>query len=172
MASKYPETEKFVRKYGSQVESEIEKRLTSAKKIASGKLYDSIRYEVKEQKGDFLLKFLMAEYGKYVDGGVKGTGKGLGKNKKTVNKTGRFSFSEAPSGNGSFLKSLKKWCSIKGIPKEAAYPIRRSIWRYGLAPTNFFTIPTTRRQKQLEEGIEKSMIKDIDNILQKELNKK
>jgi hypothetical protein len=156
MASKYPETAAFIKKYGDSVEQEIEKRLHGYNKIASGKLYDSIRYEVKEAKGEFILKFLMADYGKYVDKGVKPqpkylTGKGTGKKSK-------------------FIEALKKWCKIKGIPTGAAYPIRRNIWKYGISPTNFFTIPTTRRQKYFESELEKAMVRDIDNQLQKELD--
>ena len=97
MASKYPETLAFIRKYGNSVEQEIETRLTNYGKIATGKLLDSIRYEVKETKEEFILTFEMNEYGKYVDKGVKPhpeylTGKGKGKSK--------------------FLQALKKWCKV------------------------------------------------------------
>lgn len=157
MANKlYPETEAFIRKYGDSVENEIEARLTGYNKIASGKLYDSIRYEVKETKKEFILSFIMAEYGKYVDKGVKPQPKylkGKGKGKKS-----------------KFIEALKKWCKIKGIPEGAAFPIRRNIWKFGIAPTNFFTIPTTRRQKYFEKELEKAMARDIDNNLQKEID--
>ena len=43
---------------------------------------------------------------------------------------------------------------------------------FGIKPTNFFTIPTTRRQKQFEQGLGDSMAKDLDTQLQKELDKK
>lgn len=157
LARKYPESDKFIRKYGSQVESEIESRLSKNGKIASGKLYDSIRYEVKEEKSEFILSFLMADYGKYVDKGVKPHPEYLdGKGGKKKSK---------------FIEALKKWCRIKGIPENAAFPIRRSIWKYGIAPTNFFTIPTTRRQKYFEEKLAETMAKDIDNNLQKEFDR-
>ncbi len=157
LARKYPETDAFIRKYGSQVESEIETRLNNKGKIASGKLYESIRYEVKEAKSEFILSFLMAEYGKYVDKGIKPS--------KYANSTGKG------TGKSKFIESLKKWCKIKGIPEGAAYPIRRSIWKYGIAPTNFFTIPTTRRQAFYEQKLADTMAKDIDNNLQKEFDK-
>ena len=155
--SEYKNTLAFITKYGNQVENEIETRLNNYGKIASGKLYDSIRYEVKQAKGEFILSFLMASYGYYVDKGVKPhpeylTGKGTGKKSK-------------------FIEALKKWCKIKGIPQNAAYPIRRSIWKYGIKPTNFFTIPTTRRQKYFENELGNMMAKDLDIQLQKELDK-
>lgn len=159
MANKlYPETEAFIRKYGDSVENEIEARLTGHNKIASGKLYDSIRYEVKETKKEFILSFIMAEYGQYVDKGVKPK-KYLGMKRK-----------KGGSKKSKFIEALMKWCKIKGLPTNAAFPIRRNIWKFGIAPTNFFTIPTTRRQKYFEKELEKAMARDIDNQLQKEID--
>jgi hypothetical protein len=40
---------------------------------------------------------------------------------------------------------------------------------FGIQPTNFFTIPTTRRQKQFEQGLGDAMALDIDKQLEKEL---
>jgi hypothetical protein len=146
MANDFKNAKEFLIKYGNSVEQEIEKRLYNAGKYATGKLYESIRYEVKREKDVFFLKFLMADYGVFVDKGVKPQpqylkGKGTGKSK--------------------FITALKKWCKVKGIPENAAFPIRRSIWKNGIKPTNFFTIPTTRRKKQLIEGLKKAMSKDV-----------
>ena len=159
MASIYKETNAFIRKYGDQVEQEIEKRLTTYGKIATHKLYDSIRYEVKETKAEFILTFEMLEYGKFVDKGVKPQPKYLSGHHK-------------PQKRSKFIEALQKWCKVKGIPVGAAFPIRRSIWKYGIAPTNFFTIPTTRRQKQYEKGLAEAMARDIDNNIQQDVDKR
>lgn len=156
MASEYKNTEKFLKTYANQVESEIETRLMSNGKYASGYLYDSIRYEIKEDSKKFLLTFKMADYGRYVDKGTKPS---------------KYADSEGKgTGKSPFITSLMKWCAIRGLPKNAAFPIRRKIWKMGIAPTNFFTIPTTRRLKQLEKGVEKNMALDLENIIRKELN--
>ena len=166
MATKYPETLAFIRKYGNSVESEIETRLKNNGKYASGKLYKSIRYEVVENKNDFLLTFFMADYGTYVDKGVNGYERNIG---------GKFNFKDkSGTGTGSrskFIESLKKWCRIKGIPEGAAFPIRRNIWKYGIAPTNFFTIPTKRREKFYIKGVEEAMARDMDKQIQKAIDK-
>lgn len=167
MASKYPETEAFVKKYGKDVEKEIKTRLLNAGKYASGKLAKSIRSDVKEEKEGFIVSFTMADYGKFVDKGVSGYEKKRGTPYSFKPKDGK-----GTGGKSEFIKQLQKWCKLKGLPKGAAFPIRRSIWKYGIEPTQFFTIPTTRRQAQLEAGIEKAMVKDLDNNIQKELNKK
>lgn len=154
----FKNTEKFIRTYGDQVEQEIETRLRNYGKYASGKLFDSIRYEVREEKSGFILKFIMEDYGYWVDKGSKPS--------KYANAKGKG------TGKSKFIAKLKQWCKIKGLPENAAFPIRRSIWKFGIAPTNFFTIPTTRRQKQLEAGIKKNMALDIEQTIQKDLKKR
>lgn len=157
MATEYKNTERFIKKYADQVESEIESRLHSAGKIASGHLYDSIGYELTEKGTRFVLTFKMADYGQYVDKGTKPS--------KYANSEG------GGTGKSAMITALKKWCRIKGIPEGAAFPIRRNIWKFGLSPTNFFTIPTTRRVGQLTKGIEKNMALDIEQIIKTNVNK-
>jgi hypothetical protein len=157
MANEFKNTTDFIKKFGKEVESEIKTRLLGHDKKASGKLYKSIKFEYRESLKQLEASWRMEDYGVYVDKGVKPqpkylTGQGTGKSK--------------------FIQALKKWCRIKGIPEGAAYPIRRNIWKYGIKPTNFFTIPTKRRQKYYEEQIEKNMALDLDIQLQKELDKK
>src|ERR1700693_2366018 len=37
----------------------------------------------------------------------------------------------APIGDPTLLERIKEWCAAKGIPEEAAYPITKSIHKYG-----------------------------------------
>jgi hypothetical protein len=156
MAAEFPHTERFVRTYANQVESEIESRLKGHGKIASGKLYDSIRYVMEVGRSRITLSFLMADYGTYVDKGTKPSkyadmeGKGKGKKSK-------------------FITSLQKWCRIKGLPEGLAFPIRKKIWREGLPSTQFFTLPTTRRRKQFEEGVRKNLALDTEVAVKKNI---
>lgn len=150
--AKWSNTRKFITTYGSQVENEIETRLHNRGKIASGKLYDSIGFKVGFSKGKFSLRFVMEYYGTFVDKGTKPS--------KYANAKGKG------TGKSEFIKSLFKWCQIKGLPKSAAFAIRKKIWKEGLPPTYFFTLPTTRRQKQYEAGVEKNMALDIEKQIQ------
>jgi hypothetical protein len=157
MASEYKNTEKFIKTYGKQVEDEIKSRLLGYDKKASGKLYRSIKFQYRDSIKELEASWRMEDYGVYVDKGVKPqpkylSGRGTGKKSK-------------------FIEALKKWCKIKGMPEGAAYPIRINIWKYGIKPTNFFTIPTTRRQKYFEKELANNMAKDLDIQLQKELDK-
>jgi hypothetical protein len=162
--SQFKNTDKFLRTYGNQVEQEIETRLTKAGKYASGKLLESVRYEVKDVAKGLAISFYMADYGKFVDKGVEGAESGkAGKGGSSIYKFGNKMPPE---------KSIKSWLKIKGIPEKASYPIRRSIWKFGITPTNFFTIPTTRRVKQLEAGIKTNMILDAEAIIKRNNKKK
>jgi hypothetical protein len=170
MANDFKNTKAFIRKYGKEVESEIKTRLLNYGKKATGKLYKSIRADVKENKSEFILTVSMEDYGEYVDKGVSGAGipKGFKGKKKQLVTSGKYKFGfSMPPDN----KEFRKWVSIKGIPKKASFPIRRSIWIFGIAPTNFFTIPIKRREKQFDKGVEKAMALDIENMIKKDLKK-
>jgi hypothetical protein len=164
MASEFKHTEAFVRKYGEDVVQEMRNRLVTHGKVSSGKLFDSLRFEVKTNP-DIKLTFKMADHGKFVDKGVSGAGipEGFGGKKKKVERSKLYSFRDKMPP----IKPIRDWVKIQGLPKGTEFPIRRSIWIFGIAPTNFFTIPTTRRQKQFEKGIEKNMGKDFEEILKK-----
>lgn len=163
MADSFKHSKEYAKRYALQVENEIKTRLVNNGKVSSGKLFDSIKASVKVEHNDILVKFAMADYGKYVDKGVTGAGipKGFNGEKKKVNKSKQYRFGKKMPPE----KPIKDWMRIQGIPKQALFPIRRSIWIFGIAPTQFFTIPTTRRQKQFELGMEKALLKDIEDAL-------
>jgi hypothetical protein len=163
MASSFKNTLKFVTNYANQVEAEIETRLHNNKKVASGDLYDSIGYTITETPTRISLSFVMDDYGKFVDKGVNGYMNGWGSPYSFKPKNGKG------SGKSKFISELQRWCVIRGLPKGAAFPIRKNIWKNGIAPTNFFTLPTTRRLKQFNEGVKKNMALDIEAQIQKDL---
>ena len=164
MSSKFPITEKYINAYGLSVESEMKKRLKGHDKYASGKLYESIKFVMKETKKEFTIDFKMADYGKYVDKGVKGS-----KTNKAGNTPYRYTTKAPPT------KVFDKWILRRGIaPRDAKgqfksraqmkFAIARSIFLHGISPTNFFTIPATRRAKQFEQGVGDSMAQDLNNL--------
>ena len=167
MANEFKNTTEFIKKFGKQVEAEIKSRLltkyahrngNSYDKKASGKLYKSIKFQYRESLKQLEASWRMEDYGVYVDKGVK--------------KHPEYLKGKGSGGKSKFIESLMKWCRTKGKPEGMAFAIRRNIWKYGIAPTNFFTIPTTRRAKYYEEQIGINMALDLDKQLEKELNKK
>lgn len=173
MADNFKHTEAYVRKYGEQVLQEMRNRLVSDGKVASGKLFDSLRYDVKKSP-DIAITFKVIgkakEYAAYVDKGISGAGipNGFKGKRKAMARSKFYHFKDTMPPE----KSIKSWMRIQGIPKEASFPIRRSIFIFGIQPTYFFTISTTRRQKQFNEQVEKAMVKDIEEQLAKELKKR
>ena len=83
--------------------------LQSDSKIARGVLINSFAIEV---KADSRVQINFADYGINVNDG------------------------RAP-GSMPPIQDIKDWCSIKGIPESAAFPIAKSIEKYGIEPTNF-----------------------------------
>jgi hypothetical protein len=163
MAGEFKHTKAFLHKYGNSVEQEIKVRLRNNGKMGTGALYDSIDYEVTETSTKFKITFHMLDYGRFVDKGVEGSESG---------KAGEGGSSQYAYTNKMPPKEeIERWMKIKGIPLEASYPIRRKIFTLGITPTNFFTIPTTRRIKQLEQGVKEAMVKDIDENLRRQYGK-
>jgi len=157
--TQFPLTRKYLTEYGQSVIGEMKTRLTNQGKEATGTLHKSLKFRTQEKDNEFIISFFMAEYGQYVDKGVNGYARRVGSIYSFKPKDGNHK----PQRKSKFIESLKKWCKVKGLPEGAAFPIRRNIWKFGIKPTNFFTIPTTRRQKQFEQMVAKNMAKDIDN---------
>lgn len=164
MAVEYINTRQVLREYGDSVVKEIRTRLRNNGKVSSGGLYDSIKLEVKETNTKFTISFHMLDYGRFVDKGVKGAESG----KAGDGGTSPYAFkNKMPP-----AAAIEKWLKIKGIAKEASYPIRRHIFKFGITPTNFFTLPTTRRAEQLKRNVKQAMIADVEGIVKKEFGKK
>ena len=63
--------ERYLNSFGKEVVSNAKKNLQSAGK-GGGKLEKSIKFEVVPDSDGFSVKFYMADYGTFVDKGVKG----------------------------------------------------------------------------------------------------
>jgi hypothetical protein len=145
-----------LKKYGASVVAEMKTRLQNQNKVASGKLLKSLKYDLSETLKTIELNFYADDYYKFVDKGVNGYAQRVGSPFSFKPKDGRG------TGQSLMIPALKKWCRIKGIPEGKAFAIRRNIWKFGIAPTQFFTIATTRRQKQLTKQIEEAQKKDLE----------
>jgi len=80
--------------------------------MASGALYNTIRANVIESDDTYKITISYPFYGKYVDEGRK-------------------------AGKMPPIKDILEWTRIKGIPKEAAFPIAKSIGEKGYKGINF-----------------------------------
>lgn len=130
---------RLLSKYGTEVVAEMRTRLKNSGKVASGELFRSLEWRVVETDDEYQLEILAAEYAEYVDKGRR-------------------------PGKQPPVSKIRKWCRLRGIPEKAAYPIARKIGRFGTPPTNFLTVPWTRRMAQLD--------RDIENVLSAEVQAK
>ncbi len=141
MATKLPTVVKVSEEYGAQVIAEAKTRLLGFGRRATGNLYNSLDYDVKETTKGVQLQFFAEDYLINVD-----QGRGAGKKQPPLDK-------------------IRDWCRIKNIPVEAAFPIARAIGRRGIPATYFWTTTINRRQKQFESKIQAAFAADTEKTL-------
>jgi len=160
------------------------KTVVSKAKKKKGKesaLAKSMKYELDVTKDDFELSFLMEDYGKFVDKGVKGenpTGLPSGaKNYGKQNAPGSpYKFGSGKyKGNLRLRDAIGGWIIKKGIaPRDASgkftkrrgliFMITRSIYKSGIKPSLFFTTPFNTEFKRLPEKIKEEFALDVTNL--------
>lgn len=160
---------KTLEAFGKKVVKESRQNLTKKQKNASKELYNSIKYNIENKNGSSVLSFEMANYGQFVDKGVKGAGgvrkstskfntrnnKGkLWKLKKVTNSDFKFGKS-----GGISPKHFKKWAQSKGLSEFA---VAKSVYHTGLETTNFFTRPLEQNFDKLADELLNSFGNDIE----------
>ena len=159
----YPSITERLNKMGSDVIQELKKRAP----YASGKLSDSITFDVISKDGQFEVGFNMHEWGIYQDEGVNGILQSRGS---------RFSFrSKMPP-----TSIIERWVKIKGIVgrdkkgrfmkrKSLAFLISRSIFQKGIPAKNWINYDGL--DQRLEE-LSFDICEDIWDDFYEENNKK
>lgn len=158
--------EQELKRFASTIVKESKTALTKKKKNVSKELYNSIDYDLKVSKNSFSLSFIMAEHGKFIDKGVKGS----------------KSSAKAPKSPYSYkdkmppTKALDKWIVKKGIASRdkkgkftsrtsLKYAIARSIYEKGIETTNFFTKPFESAFKRLPEELTQQFGLEVEDFL-------
>jgi hypothetical protein len=127
-------------KYGQSIVAEMVTRLKNLDKKATGNLINSLDYEIDDSDPNaIVLYFTAMDYAVFVDKGRK------------------------PNSKMPPEDEIKRWMKIKGIPSRLLFPIRRSIGKKGIKPTNFFTVSTTRRFGMMKKEIAKAIGDEIKN---------
>ncbi len=135
------QVQNLLTKYGESIIGEMKTRLKNLDKVSTGKLLNSLDYEVTVVNGNYLLKFTAIDYAVFVDKGRKpGKMPPINAILKQVNKE----------------NLQQKGKDGKYIPKKSmAFIIAKSIGKKGIAPTNFFTVSKSRRVKQMNIDLAK-----------------
>lgn len=103
----YEELKKIADKIVKEMKTTLQKGYSGRPAIASGKLINSINYDITlSESGEWSVVFEYLDYGRFVDKGRN---------------PGRFPNAGA----------IKNWIALKGIPKEAFFPIMIKIKQGG-----------------------------------------
>lgn len=107
--------EQFIKKFGLEVINNQKKALQKNDSVSTSNLLNSISFNYKVSVEGVIFKFISDDYGQYVDKGRKA---------------------------GSFppISKLKEWTKRKGLPEQAAFPIAKKIYKFGIKPKPFLMV--------------------------------
>ena len=132
--------ENAIKKWGDRNIAEAISVLNKSGKSTSGNLANSLRFDIRKDAEDLILTVYEANYGVFVRKGVKGS------QSSSLAPNSPFSYTTKfpPSGG------IDRWVVQKGLKgtrnakgqftsrKTLTYLIRRKIFRFGIAPYDYF----------------------------------
>lgn len=165
----YEKLQDTLQKYAKYVIQQSRTNLTKDGKGA-GNLYKSLNYNIETEVGAFLLEFLMEDYGKYVDRGVRGK---TSTYPETASAQSKFQYGTGTGKKGGLRKGIREWLGKKRFQfrdtkgrfmsyDTMTFLISRSIYNKGLKANLFFTKPLERGLDRLGDDLINSMILDIE----------
>jgi len=169
---KFKNVDEIVTKYAKYVVQQSKSNLTKDKK-GGGDLYNSVSYKIEKSQDDFLLDFLMEDYGAFVDRGVKGKTSTYPQTSAALSK---FQYGSGTGPKGGLTKGIAKWVRKKRFQfrdkqgrfmsyESMTYLISRSIYNKGLKANLFFTKPFEAGLKRLPNDLIKAFDLDIEDAI-------
>jgi hypothetical protein len=154
---------KALEKFRDLVVAEAKANLQRMGKNSSGNLSNSIKGEVKEMPNSIGIYFEMEPYGNFQDKGVSGT-------ERKFDTPYSYTTKMPPP------SKLDKWIVKKGIAprnvtgqfqsrKGIQFAIARSIFKYGIRPSLFFTKPFEAAYKTLPDTLIDKYGLDAEQLL-------
>ena len=167
---KFKNVDEIVTKYAKYVVQQSKSNLTKDKK-GGGDLYNSVSYKIEKSQDDFLLDFLMEDYGAFVDRGVKGKTSTYPETSAALSK---FQYGSGTGPKGGLTKGINAWLKKKRFQfrdkqgrfmsyESMTYLISRSIYNKGLKANLFFTKPFEAGLKRLPDDLIKGFALDIED---------
>jgi len=162
-------TKQALELFAKAVKLKARKNLKKEKQISSGKLLDSIDYNLNVSPNSFSLEFYMEDYGTFMDLGVKGSKSTYPESRNSPYKySGRFKMINPAS--------LDKWLIKKSLAprdesgrfierKNLKYMIATSIYRKGLKGSRFFTGAFEEEFKNIDQQVQEAFGLDLDDFL-------
>ena len=155
--------------FGRYVVKQSRAMLSKGKHKSSGNLYSSLQFNQRVMKNSFSASFVMADYGDFVDQGVRGAG-GVRKTTSKYNRSNNKGKMWKQKGGQSLFSFKNKKPPVSAFMKYAsnksmAFAIRESVFRQGLKPTLFFTKPFEDAFLRLPDDIIEKFGLDVDEFL-------
>lgn len=173
------ETYDYLNKFAKYVIQQSRSNLTRLGIKNQGGLYNSLNSQIEVGKNSFLLSFSMADYGVFVDKGVKG------KTSSTRAPESPYKFGNGTGVKGGLTQGIDKWVRQKGIQfrqkegkgvkgqflsyNQTSFLIRRAIWNKGIKSSLFFTKPFEAAFKNLPNELIEGFGLDIENLMKHSL---
>jgi hypothetical protein len=166
------EVEKTIKRFRDYVIQQSRSNLSKSNKNSSKELYNSLKGEVVTENNYTIVGFQMADYGTFVDLGVKG--------KTSSNKAPNspYKFGSGTGKKGGLTKGINQWVKQKGFQfrdrksgrflsyDSTAYLITRSIFHKGIKPSLFFTKPFEEGYKKyIDVDLLKAFGQDIETMV-------
>jgi len=166
------EVEKVITKFRDYVIQQSRSNLSKSSKNNSKALYNSLKGEVVTENNYTIVGFQMADYGTFVDLGVKG--------KTSSNKAPNspYKFGSGTGRKGGLTQGINQWVKQKGFQfrdrksgrflsyESTAYLITRSIFQKGIKPSLFFTKPfEAGYKKYIDVDLIKAFGQDIETMV-------
>lgn len=146
--------------------------LSKSNKNVSKQLYNSLKGIIDVGPNSFSLKFMMEDYGKFQDEGVKGATSTYPESTKSP-----FKFGTGTGKKGGLSGGIRKWVEARRFQfrdakgrftsyESTAYIISRSVWNKGIKASLFFTKPFEKGFKRLPEDLRKAYGLDVEEFLE------
>tara|TARA_R110000751_G_scaffold94329_1_gene184094 strand:- start:101 stop:634 length:534 start_codon:yes stop_codon:yes gene_type:complete len=171
--------EEYLVGIGVDVVEQAKRNLSDARK-SNGDLYNTIKYELETDETSFIIKFLMQEYGIYVDKGVKGK---TSTYPETTAALSKFQYGSGNFPKGGLTEGIQEWVKKKRFQfrdkksgkfmsyDSTAFMITRSIYNKGIEATEFFSKPFDRVLKEVPIELVKAFKLDVELGLIKGIKK-
>jgi len=165
----FQRTKQALELFAKAVKLKARKNLKKEKQISSGKLLDSIDYNLNVSPNSFSLEFYMEDYGTFMDLGVKGSKSTYPESRNSPYKySGKFKMINPAS--------LDKWLVKKSMAprdesgrfierKNLKYMIATSIYRKGLKGSRFFTGAFEEEFKNIDQQVQEAFGLDVNDFL-------
>jgi hypothetical protein len=166
------EVETVIKKFRDYVIQQARSNLSKSKHNNTKELYNSLKGEVVNENNYTIVGFQMADYGTFVDLGVKGKTSSL----KAPNSP--YKFGSGTGKKGGLTKGINQWVKQKGFQfrdrksgrflsyDSTAYLITRSIFHKGIKPSLFFTKPfEVGYKKYIDVDLIKAFGQDIETMV-------